>query len=333
MSKFRITLPFEDCSRLPRSFGHRFSRQERQATNRALKQTKKRWCWFVRAQRLDTQRHTRLGTLGYLPQEVRELIYKTILGDHITKILYWDNTYHESAFEKAMKEQNWSSKEFSFDPGHKIARVAIQRKLSVAAIDMLDLEWHHVGLWGLTKYGRAFPQNDLRLASRTLKGEFDDYLLRNSTFCFDCPHNFRRFMRQLFPTQVSCLRRITINVYGDQLEGCCLNIDYHREWTSAIDGVSPLLGNLTRANLNIGSVGRLHRLNRCRIHDWCLSESIKRDVWANPAEPDDVVKALELLAILKKEIRGLAPSAEIAMPLLESSHEQDRAALISVLKK
>lgn len=86
-------------------------------------------------------------------------------------------------------------------------------------------------------------------------------------------------------------------------------------------------------NLNIGSVERLHRLNRCRIHDWRLSESIKRDVWANPAELDDVVKALELLGTLIEQIRGLAPSTEIVMPLLKSFEEQDRAALISVPKK
>lgn len=165
--------------------------------------------------------------MGYLPQEVRELIYNIIFENHIEKILYWDITYHEDAFEKAMKEQNWRSKEFAFDPGHKIARVAIQRKLNVAAIDVLDLEWHHIGLWDLIQQGHGFPQNPIRQASRTLKDEFDNFLLKNNTFCFDCPNKFRRFMRQLFPAHVSCVRRITINVYGDQLEGCCLNIDYH----------------------------------------------------------------------------------------------------------
>ena len=46
---------------------------------KAVKRTRKRWSWFTRAERLDRENGTWLGTLNYLPYEILEMIYYFLL--------------------------------------------------------------------------------------------------------------------------------------------------------------------------------------------------------------------------------------------------------------
>ena len=56
----------------------------------AIKQTKRRWVWFLAAQKLDDELNTRLGTPGYLPLEIRLNIFRHVLENYIEEAL----TYH-----------------------------------------------------------------------------------------------------------------------------------------------------------------------------------------------------------------------------------------------
>lgn len=49
---------------------------------RTLKRTEERWCWFDQARKDDREAGTRLGTLRFLPYEVREQIFKIALEDY-----------------------------------------------------------------------------------------------------------------------------------------------------------------------------------------------------------------------------------------------------------
>ena len=62
-SSFVATLPFDQ------------NRRSRYITNAILRRTKNRWFWFAQAQ----QKHPSLGTLCYLPLEVRKMIWQTVL--------------------------------------------------------------------------------------------------------------------------------------------------------------------------------------------------------------------------------------------------------------
>lgn len=62
-----VTLPFEQQDVLPNVF------------QLAVDQTRKRWAWFSESRELDARMGTELGTLGYLPWEIRRQILKEIL--------------------------------------------------------------------------------------------------------------------------------------------------------------------------------------------------------------------------------------------------------------
>ena len=46
----------------------------------AIDRTRKRWAWFGESRKLDTERGTELGTLSYLPWELRQQIFKAFLS-------------------------------------------------------------------------------------------------------------------------------------------------------------------------------------------------------------------------------------------------------------
>ena len=54
----------------------------KQAVKQAIGQTKARWAWFSGARALDDELSRRLGTLGYLPIEVRDKIFRLVLDEY-----------------------------------------------------------------------------------------------------------------------------------------------------------------------------------------------------------------------------------------------------------
>lgn len=61
-----------------------FKKQDvsRSLFERAIDQTQTRWAWFAESRELDTEFSTELGTLGYLPWEIRQQILKVVLDGH-----------------------------------------------------------------------------------------------------------------------------------------------------------------------------------------------------------------------------------------------------------
>ncbi|KAL8826291.1 MAG: hypothetical protein Q9191_003886 [Dirinaria sp. TL-2023a] len=50
---------------------------------KVLKQTKKRWAWFSKARKRDDELNSRLGTLKYLPYEIRQQIYLENIDNYL----------------------------------------------------------------------------------------------------------------------------------------------------------------------------------------------------------------------------------------------------------
>ena len=54
---------------------------------KTIERTKQQWEWFTQAKELDVQRDTTLGTLRYLPFEIRQQIHELVLDDHFRTIV------------------------------------------------------------------------------------------------------------------------------------------------------------------------------------------------------------------------------------------------------
>lgn len=139
-----------------------------------VKHSQKQSAWSSKARTLDARLGTRLGTLVYLPCEIRQQIFKHV----------FDNYY----------------------PGEdgRYARVPeIFEYLGRTKQDPYDqiLEDHPTGgIFELDSYriisGTGFVVN-LRLASPTLKDEFEHFFLCSNVFKFLCPRRLGDFLRQL----------------------------------------------------------------------------------------------------------------------------------------
>ena len=60
-----------------------------------LERTKQRWAWFSKAEDHDKERGTQLGTLGYLPWEIRQKIFGNVFdGCRCVKMDHHTLCYH-----------------------------------------------------------------------------------------------------------------------------------------------------------------------------------------------------------------------------------------------
>ncbi|CAF9941062.1 hypothetical protein IMSHALPRED_002411 [Imshaugia aleurites] len=170
-----------------------------------VKHSQKQSAWSSKARTLDARLGTRLGTLVYLPCEIRQQIFKHV----------FDNYY----------------------PGEdgRYARVPeIFEYLGRTKQDPYDqiLEDHPTGgIFELDSYriisGTGFVVN-LRLASPTLKDEFEHFFLCSNVFKFLCPRRLGDFLRQLSSLHRAQLLRITIKVWSECR--CCTRQESDYGW-------------------------------------------------------------------------------------------------------
>ena len=142
---FVLTLPFDQ------DFVKRY------ITERILHRTRRRWEWFVEAQRLDPG----LGTLRYLPVEVRAIIWRLMLdcGETLSTDGLW---------------------EYDHTCG-----------------PIYDLSAYYFGFGRRRLVHDGFK--NLRLVSSTLKAEYDESFLKHRSFRFNCAENLSGFLSQLKP--------------------------------------------------------------------------------------------------------------------------------------
>ena len=85
-SDFAKTLPFND------------SDVSREVRAMILKRTEQRWIWFKKAEELDEARGTKLGTLGFLPWEIRQMIIERVFHGGFGSVI-WGYYPNDDTFE------------------------------------------------------------------------------------------------------------------------------------------------------------------------------------------------------------------------------------------
>ena len=179
----------------------------------ALEQTAKRWAWFSEARRLDEELSTRLGTLGYLPWEIRVEIFRHVLDSHVEETLPhngWTTLLSLKLSHFAPKE------EFSLFPGDSNTRT--DEVSTIFEIEVCgDQNSRFPELYGVFSAFHHRSKNEkpsffmpLRLATADIMFEFDNVFLSTMTFRFNCPKVLGQFLKELSATQLSQLRSITI---------------------------------------------------------------------------------------------------------------------------
>ena len=156
---FVMTLPFDQ------------NLVKRSLTDRILDRTKKRWAWFDEAQKLNPS----LGTLRYLPAEVRRMIWKELFQCRDT--LSCDGLW-----------------EYDCTCG-----------------PIFDLSAYYFGFGrrGLAGYNGL---RGLRLVSSAIQAESDEAFLTFRTFRFNQAQNLDSFLNQLTPASSDRIFSIEIGI-------------------------------------------------------------------------------------------------------------------------
>ena len=172
-----------------------------------------RWAWFSGARALDDELSRRLGTLGYLPFEVRDKIFRLVLDEYIEEALR-HRTYLDPHVHSGPSLVTW------------LAMLATkhQPKGEIGIWTQGNHPTYECGedpklykVFYLRQKPFGPPQDfvmPLRLATPDTKFEFDRIFLSTMTFDFPCPKALQLFLGKLSAVQLSQVGSITIRIYG-----------------------------------------------------------------------------------------------------------------------
>ena len=177
----------------------------------ALIRTKSSWSWFVRAQHLDRVNNTRLGTLSYIPRELRDIIHDYILGIYSLECESKAIPRWRQGFVTAGRRSDriWRRKfdyMWGFWPDYGQTRFRVWPS-AFHAQSYLNLR-----PWEFGEEGPPAKPLGLRDASPTLRNESDEMFLSRSIFGFSYPEKLALFLRQMTPMQRSWLQRISLEM-------------------------------------------------------------------------------------------------------------------------
>lgn len=212
---------------------------------KVLKQTKKRWAWFSKARERDDQLNTRLGTLNYLPYEIRQQIYLEHLDSHfcscpscsaagrVDRDWYWEYIGREVWAIRA--RNSWPEGERNTAPYPGVFEIEAYDVLCQVAVEPGSCTG---GQWSrLPKASRAFS-----LSSPTVKAEWQYFFLSNRRFQFICPYSLQQFLDQLSPAHQSLLQHIAIDFLIDE---CCSLSDSWNGWMGICSVLPSTLKSVT----------------------------------------------------------------------------------------
>ena len=261
----------------------------------AIDQTRKRWVWFTKSREMNDKAGTELGTLVYLPWEIRQQIFKAVLNGarHDTPRIYytWGDQWNGGPESEALRyaDQALPSTGRAHDIFYLASYVYLRHSLD------------YIGLAEHQSYGnsKTIPKTiPLRLSSPALGLEFDDFFLSNSIFKFGSPARLQMFLPQLSDFHQTKLRRIIIGIWVPC--GCRsrrLLINWRDGWKTvclllpaSLQRVSFLL-DYSRGETHTGS---------------CRRKGDKR-------LPNEFKAAANLVEVLSKMIVRTAPAAVVEM--------------------
>lgn len=151
-----------------------------------LKRTKHRKFWFSEAEELDKKRGTQLGTLGFLPWEIRQMIIELVFS-----MAYKDFSWWVAEYRLFTLKTLGSPPEKYFE-------------------DDFPSSWRN--------HPREFlPVVYLRDVSASTKVEVEYTFLTQTKFGFNSPDALKCFLGSLTKCQQSLLRSLTIELFDQRL--------------------------------------------------------------------------------------------------------------------
>ena len=183
------------------------------AFKQAIRQTKVRWAWFSGATALDDELSRRLGTLGYLPFEVRDKIFRLVLDEYIEEALRYQ-LYLDPMAQPYRSDHPFGVTWLAMKQNFK-TEFEIRITPHFSAHKFKDAKLEKVFCLRQKCFG---PPPDfvmpLRLATADTKFEFDRVFLSTMTFDFSCPKALELFISELSAVQMSQVKSITIRFHG-----------------------------------------------------------------------------------------------------------------------
>ncbi|KAM0804820.1 hypothetical protein BDR22DRAFT_554280 [Usnea florida] len=231
-NQYEMTLPF--CGKLPYYNGLECRCQETrdgstaecvrcsfaQVKEMALRQTEKRWDWFSEAFKLDKRLRRQLGTLGYLPLEIRDKIWHAAIEDCMDGSVELDCYPRFWGPAPPKRPYKWKHGPMDMDMTLEIVLQPHDEQtyagfgLNIYSKFLSHRSWQTNGI----------PQ--LREASPDVNIEVESVLVSTYPFRFSCPVVLRRYLNTASAWQMNRLRSIII-----ELSGCCRNCcDRHVDW-------------------------------------------------------------------------------------------------------
>ncbi len=194
---------------------------------RVLRQTKLRRCWFDEASKDDKEANTRLGTLRFLPYEMRQQIFKIVLED------YFDE-YNLQGGEPGIPwlcAGDLTKWQLNYEGWYCRCRRSAEHETG----DVFTLtSYCHIA-----QHKKRAPLN-LRFASEPLKQEFDHVFLASNTFEFTCPASLEKFMDMLSPLQQRQLKRIRLHMFGYMYWPCNWDLSkLFKHWMAVCERLPP----------------------------------------------------------------------------------------------
>ena len=177
----KSTLPITPAvlsnSDFAKTFPFRNSDVTSKLRRKILKRTKHRKFWFSEAEELDKQRGTQLGTLGFLPWEIRQKIIELVFRKACEHFSFWVRAY----------------------------RVALDCPPGMYIENAFPSRPHPSEI--------AY----LRKTSASTKVEVEYYFLTQTEFGFKCPDALKNFLGNLTKYQRSLLRSFTFQLFEQRL--------------------------------------------------------------------------------------------------------------------
>lgn len=256
--------------------------------SRVLRRTGLRWCWFDKAGKDDREANTRLGTLRFLPYEIRQQIFKHVLED------YFDE-YNQQKWQDGNKDVqflqpgtwNLTKWQLNYEGMYCCCRRGEEHK----AWDVVTwASYSH-----MPQYMKRAPLN-LRFASESLKQEFVRIFLTSNIFEFTCPASLERFMDVLSPLQRRKLKCIKLRLFGYWM---CIRRDevqLFRHWMAVCQRLPP---GIISVHFILSYVWRSR---------WTGN-------WPGPGPRDEhaINLAADLIGILSKKVSRACPRAKISL--------------------
>ena len=277
---------------------------------KTLWQTKARWYWFDKACKDDKDAGTRLGTLRFLPYEIRQQIFQIVLEDYFDEV------------EEQLGQQNPTLKRWRYRYIDSVNRPMLQIEFEgrhcCCKRDKVPNVFDLRSYFGVRQATERLPMS-LRLASPSIQPEFDCVFLSRSTFQFTCPFILHEFLDQLSPFQQSQLK--------------CLKLSMFQWWRCASD-------SLTRRDQWMAACQRLpRRLKYVEMQPPHRLDDVPA-FWTNRStgiyfgQPiNDEIKriTIEPLEVLCKKVSRASPRAVISWTRDVELGKEDYAALDAVL--